>query len=118
MAEKFVLVDMAKGTRHISDKFEDGKDKLSELTEHDLEITNKQWEKIQLLTPGDLPFKVGLYEFISTIDGCLCYRQFELCRSNKLTMKGMKAVASKYFEPQPFNKWACRTCGKIHIKNW
>lgn len=41
--------------------FEEVKAKLSEMTEKDMEITNSEWEKIQLLEPEHLPFKVGLF---------------------------------------------------------
>jgi len=69
VGENFVLLDKAKGKAYVADTFEEIKNTLSELTEHDLEITNKEWEKIQLLTPGDLPFEVGIYR--------LCEESFE-----------------------------------------
>lgn len=118
MAEKFVLMDKSTNKSYVSDSFELIKEKLSEITELDLEVTNKEWEKVQLLTTKDLPFDVSLYELRVTRGGCLCYWTFQHYKRCKLTMKSMKTIATKKFEPQAFNKWKCRECGEEHTKNW
>jgi len=51
-------------------------------------------------------------------DECSCDAIFERCRGYRVTMKGMKAVATKYFIPHAFNKWECIKCRKTHTKDW
>lgn len=49
---------------------------------------------------------------------CSCDVKFMQIKDWRLTMKGMKGVATKYFTPQVFNKWTCKKCGKVHTKDW
>lgn len=52
------------------------------------------------------------------INECTCVAIFNQLKGWKLTMKGMKSVAIKWFIPHSRNKWECRRCGKEHVKNW
>jgi len=45
----------------VEGSFDELKSNLSEMTEKDTEVTNKEWEKVQLLEPEHLPFEVGLF---------------------------------------------------------
>lgn len=63
MVKVFALLDKVdRGVKAVG-TFKAVKEKLTELTEYDSEITNKEWEKIQLLTPEDLPFEIDKYRF-------------------------------------------------------
>lgn len=62
MAEKYVLLDKLKGFAHTSTSFEEVKEKLSEITEHDHDVSNKEWEQIQQLKSDSLPFSTGAFE--------------------------------------------------------
>lgn len=45
----------------VEGSFDELKSNLSEMTEKDTEVTNIEWEKVQLLEPEHLPFEVGLF---------------------------------------------------------
>ena len=45
----------------VEGSFEELKSNLSEMTEKDMEVTNKEWESVQMLVPEQLPFAVGLF---------------------------------------------------------
>lgn len=63
MVKAYALLDkVERGVKAVG-TFKAVKEKLTELTEYDSEITNKEWEKIQLLTPEDLPFEIDKYRF-------------------------------------------------------
>lgn len=63
LVKVFALLDKVdRGVKAVG-TFKAVKEKLTELTEYDSEITNKEWEKIQLLTPEDLPFEIDKYRF-------------------------------------------------------
>ena len=47
----------------IEGEFENLRDKLSELTEHDKRVRLEKWESIQLISEDSLPIKVGPYRF-------------------------------------------------------
>lgn len=51
-------------------------------------------------------------------ESCTCDNVFAQLKQWRLTMKGMKGVATKYFKPQAFNKWTCKKCDKVHTKDW